>query len=165
MPVPPVPKYRGPMRKFIESSCKADRRAMPTAATNTSCDLQRHVQVQSESRGVNIGATNMKYSFVVLLSAVAVCVFVSATPALAVTTPGANGNGNGCMRAGAAGPDRSCSRISRHVRPSLRRFALADPPPRHVDPPPGPKLGCLWGLRRYNGVSCRRAGPSWAPGI
>ena len=77
----------------------------------------------------------MKHSFVVLLSAVAVCVFVSATPALAVTAPGANGNGNGCMRAGAAGPDRSCSRISRHVRPSLRRFALADPPPRQVDPP------------------------------
>jgi hypothetical protein len=155
VPPSPAPKYRGPIRKFIESSCKADRRAMPTAATGTSCDLRRHVQAQSESRRVNIGATNMKHSFVVLLSAAAVCAFVSATPALAVTAPGANG-GNGCLRAGAAGPDHSCSRISRHVRPSLRRFALADPPP-------GPKLGCLWGLRRYNGVACRRAGPSSAP--
>jgi hypothetical protein len=160
MPPPLAPKYRAPIRKFIESNCKADRRAMPTAATGGSCDLRRHVQAKSDSRGVNFGATNMKHSFVVLLSAVAVCVFVSATPALAVTAPGANGNGNGCMRAGAAGPDRSCSRISRHVRPSLRRFALADPPPRQADPPRGPKLGCLWGLRRYNGVACRRAGPT-----
>ena len=146
------------MRKFIKSSCKADRRAMPTPAVEYQLVFQRHVQAESESRGVNIGATNMKHSFVVLLSAVAVCVFVSATPALAVTTQGANGNGNGCMRACAAGPDRSCSRISRHVRPSLRRFAWADPPPRRRGYAPRSKLGCLWGLRRYNGVSCRRAG-------
>src|ERR1700733_10756615 len=123
---------------------------MPAAATGTTSHLRRHVQAQSESHhGVNIGATNMRHSFVVLLSAVAVCVLVSATPALAVTAPGAHGNGNGCMHAGAAGPARSWSRISRHVRPSLRRFALAEPPLREADPPRGAILDCLWGQRRY----------------
>jgi len=106
----------------------------------------------------------MKHLFFVLLSAVVVCVFVSATPALAVTAPGAKGNGNGCMRAGGVvGPDRSCNKVGRHgqrhteVSLSLSRNAS------QADPPPGPKLGCLWGLKRYNGVSCRRAGPSSAP--
>jgi hypothetical protein len=105
----------------------------------------------------------MKHSFFVLLSAVAVCVFVSATPALAGTAPGAKGNGNGCMRAGGVvGRDRSCNRVGGHgqrhpeVALNLSRDAS------QADPPLGPKLGCLWGLKRYNGVSCRRAGPSSA---
>jgi hypothetical protein len=141
---------------------------MPAAARNDNSCWPASRSTQSASRRVNIGANNMRHLFLVLLSAAAVCGFVWATPALAVAAPDANANGNGCMRVD-GGPDRSCGRIGRHrqrhreVSTSTDRSAsLADSPPRQTGPHSGPRLGCLWGLRRYDDLWCRRAGPSSA---